>query len=252
MKREELIVEARRLKKKADEIEFFASTLDGDHQEEARITFTAKVRELRQLQSEYEELSTSLPPAEGAEEIDELIKKHIMINAANFEFCVRNNIITGFLLQGIRAAATLHAQRIAAKMVEDECTNHVEQLKEFHTAFGLPQRNIPTIMPSDEFKSRQNLLEEEVDELSTAYENGDIIEIADAITDCLYVLIGTALQFGIADALDEYFDEVHKSNMSKLGLDGKPIVREDGKVMKGPNFRRPELYRILKLLSHDR
>ena len=187
--------------------------------------------------------NTPLPPAEGAEEILNKYPHNIEYPM----FIHENNAIAA-----MQEFATLHAQRIAEKMVEDECTNHVEQLKEFHTAFGLPQRNIPTIMPSDEFKSRQNLLEEEVDELSTAYENGDIIEIADAITDCLYVLIGTALQFGIADALDEYFDEVHKSNMSKLGLDGKPIVREDGKVMKGPNFRRPELYRILKLLSHDR
>ena len=133
-----------------------------------------------------------------------------------------------------------------------EETDHVEQVKEFHTAFGLPQRSIPTIIPADEFKSRQNLLEEEVDELVVAYENGDIIEVADAITDCLYVLIGTALQFGIADVLDECFDEVHKSNMSKLDSNGKPIVREDGKVMKGPNFKRPSLYGILKPLSHDR
>ena len=126
-----------------------------------------------------------------------------------------------------------------------EANRHIRQLKEFHTAFNLPQRDIPTIIPPDEFKLRHKILVEEVGELSDAYFVDDIVEVADAITDCLYVLIGTALQFGIADKLEACFDEVHRSNMSKLGNDGYPIMREDGKVMKGENYTRPDLKSIL-------
>jgi len=126
-----------------------------------------------------------------------------------------------------------------------QLNKQIKQLKEFHTAFNLPQRQVPTIMPSPEFFLRHKILMEEVEELREAYNEGDIVEVADAITDCLYVLFGAALQFGIADKLEACFDEVHRSNMNKLGNDGKPIMREDGKVMKGENFKRPDLKRVL-------
>jgi len=70
---------------------------------------------------------------------------------------------------------------------------------------------------------------------------GDVAEVADAIADCFYILIGTAIEYGIAEKLPAIFDEVHRSNMSKLGEDGKPIYREDNKIMKGPNYSRPKL-----------
>ncbi len=127
----------------------------------------------------------------------------------------------------------------------DMIGKQIKQLKEFHTAFNLPQRDIPTIIPPEEFKLRHKILMEEVGELSDAYFVGDIIEVADAIMDCLYILIGTALQFGIADKLESCFDEVHRSNMSKLGNDGYPIMREDGKVMKSENYTQPDLKRVL-------
>jgi len=90
---------------------------------------------------------------------------------------------------------------------------------------------------------RVDLIEEELNELKEAIANEDLIEVADALADLLYVVYGAGGAFGIN--LDACFQEVHSSNMSKLGKDGKPIYREDGKVMKGPNFREPDLKSIL-------
>ena len=94
---------------------------------------------------------------------------------------------------------------------------------------------------------RHKLLQEEVGELLDASmsSGGTLVDVADAITDCFYILIGTAIEYGIADKLPALFTEVHESNMSKLGEDGKPIYREDGKVMKGPNYKKPNLKSIV-------
>ena len=88
-------------------------------------------------------------------------------------------------------------------------------------------------------------MQEEVIELHEAWSNKDIVEVADAITDCLYILIGTAIEFGLQDKLEDLFDEVHGSNMSKLDENGKPIYRNDGKVMKSANYYKPDLKKIL-------
>ena len=87
------------------------------------------------------------------------------------------------------------------------------------------------------------MIEEELDELKYAIKENDINEVADALTDILYVTYGAGHAFGIN--LDECFKEVQKSNMSKLGKDGKPIYNKDGKVMKGPNFFKPNLKKLL-------
>ena len=92
---------------------------------------------------------------------------------------------------------------------------------------------------------RQRLLQEEVLELHEAWSNKDIVEVADAITDCLYILFGTAIEFGLQDKLEEFFDEVHGSSMSKLNEYGRPMYRNDGKVMKGPYYYKPNLKKIL-------
>jgi predicted HAD superfamily Cof-like phosphohydrolase len=92
---------------------------------------------------------------------------------------------------------------------------------------------------------RLALIEEEVDELREALRKNDLVEVADALTDILYVVYGAGLSFGID--LDACFLEVHESNMSKLGADGKPIYRSDGKVLKGLNYFRPELATVLGL-----
>jgi predicted HAD superfamily Cof-like phosphohydrolase len=92
---------------------------------------------------------------------------------------------------------------------------------------------------------RHTLIEEEVMELLQASAKGDIVGVADAITDCLYILFGTALEWGLADKLPELFDEVHRSNMSKLDADGNPVYREDGKIIKGENYTPPHLKDIV-------
>ena len=179
-----------------------------------------------------------------------LIEKEILYEMEDYEKVLMLNEDIAFrnpavkLLEAMEAYAALQ-NKPQATAEGAEINRQIQQLREFHTAFKLPQRDMPTIIPPDEFKLRHKILVEEVGELSDAYFVGDIVEVADAITDCLYVLIGTALQFGIADKLEACFDEVHRSNMSKLGSDGYPIMREDGKIMKGPNFVRPDLNKVL-------
>ena len=90
---------------------------------------------------------------------------------------------------------------------------------------------------------RISLINEELDELKTAIKDNNILEVADALTDILYVTYGAGHSFGVD--LDKCFDEVQKSNMSKLGDDGKPIYNEAGKVMKGPNYFKPNLSKFL-------
>jgi predicted HAD superfamily Cof-like phosphohydrolase len=118
----------------------------------------------------------------------------------------------------------------------------LDQVKEFHEAYGLPVLDAPAIDHAQTIKLRINLLQEELDELKAALEQGDIVETLDALTDLQYVLDGAYLSFGLHTVKTAAFDEVHRSNMSKLGADGKPIRRpEDGKVMKGPNYSPPDL-----------
>ncbi len=96
----------------------------------------------------------------------------------------------------------------------------------------------------DVCKLRVELIAEELGELKEAIRDKDIVEVADALTDLLYVVYGAGHAFGID--LDKCFNEVHRSNMSKLGLDGKPIYREDGKILKGPAYFSPDLESIIK------
>jgi predicted HAD superfamily Cof-like phosphohydrolase len=113
---------------------------------------------------------------------------------------------------------------------------------DFMTAFGQEVLTEPTLPSTELAKLRLELIREEFEELTVATNAMDMIEIADALTDILYVVYGAGHAFGID--LDACYAEVHNSNMSKLGEDGKPIYREDGKVMKGPNFRAPDLSRF--------
>ncbi len=118
----------------------------------------------------------------------------------------------------------------------------IDSVQEFHEAYGLPVLAKPAIADPQTIKLRINLLQEELDELREALEQGDIVETLDALTDLQYVLDGAYLSFGLHPLKQHAFDEVHRSNMSKLGADGKPIRRpEDGKVMKGPNYSPPDL-----------
>lgn len=114
---------------------------------------------------------------------------------------------------------------------------------DFMEAFGQEVLTEPTCPEPNLAKLRLELIREEVEELNVGIEGMDIVEIADALTDILYVVYGAGHAFGID--LDTCYAEVHRSNMSKLGEDGKPIYREDGKVMKGPDYFHPNLKDIL-------
>ena len=124
--------------------------------------------------------------------------------------------------------------------------SNFEKVGDFMEAFGQKVEVEPTWPDFDTRELRLDLISEEFGELGDAIENRDMIQIADALTDLLYVVYGAGHAFGID--LDECFQEVHASNMSKLGENGKPIHREDGKVMKGPGYFEPDLESILGAL----
>src|SRR5690606_20937444 len=106
---------------------------------------------------------------------------------------------------------------------------------DFHTAFEIGYQNQPTsILPDSKIELRYNLMREENEEYLEAAKNHDMQEIADALGDMLYILCGTIIEHGLQEKIEKVFDEIQRSNMSKLGADMKPIYREDGKVMKGP------------------
>ena len=120
-------------------------------------------------------------------------------------------------------------------------------VKLFHETYGLGISNeMKADLGKHKNELRFNLMKEENEEYLEAVENNDIVEIADALGDMLYILCGTILEHGLQHKIEEVFDEIQRSNMSKLGSDGKPIYREDGKVMKGPNYFKPNFEAILK------
>lgn len=119
-----------------------------------------------------------------------------------------------------------------------------ELVGDFMEAMSQEVLHEPTIPEFNTVELRLDLIREEYEELEEAVDNHDLVAIADALTDLLYVIYGAGHSFGID--LDACFDEVHRSNMSKLGEDGRPIKREDGKVMKGPNYFPPDLESIIK------
>lgn len=115
---------------------------------------------------------------------------------------------------------------------------------DFHRAYGLPLRDSPTAaVGADQVELRLALIEEEVGELADAARAGDLVGIADALADIVYVAYGTAHVYGVD--LDAVLDEVHASNMTKLGADGRPVRRADGKILKGPDYRPPDIAAVL-------
>lgn len=126
----------------------------------------------------------------------------------------------------------------------------LEQVQEFHETYGLPVLDAPSISDEKTNALRINLLAEELDELREALAAGDLVETLDALIDLQYVLDGAFLSFGLQNVKQAAFDEVHRSNMSKLGEDGKPIRRpEDGKVLKGPNYFAPDMAQFVESAS---
>ena len=123
-------------------------------------------------------------------------------------------------------------------------SNEQNTVENWHRAFGAPVADAPTLIPGDRSRLRHDLIAEELEEYATAVWSDDIVEIADALGDLLWVVYGTAAEHGID--LDPVFEEIARSNFSKLGADGQPIFRSDGKVLKGPHHFKPELTHILR------
>lgn len=124
--------------------------------------------------------------------------------------------------------------------------NKIAAVYDFHKAFGLGIHHTPTAnIGSERNLLRFNLMKEENEEYLEAAERNDLVEVADALGDMLYILCGTIIEHGMQDKIEEVFNEIQRSNMSKLGADGKPIYREDGKVLKGPNYFKPNIAKIL-------
>jgi predicted HAD superfamily Cof-like phosphohydrolase len=124
--------------------------------------------------------------------------------------------------------------------------NKINAVQQFHESFGL---GVSEEMKADLGKEKNllrfNLMDEENREYLEAAMDNDLVEVADALGDMLYILCGTILEHGMQYKIEEVFEEIQRSNMSKLGADGKPIYREDGKVLKGPNYFKPDIAAIL-------
>ena len=121
----------------------------------------------------------------------------------------------------------------------------IQAVEEFHRSFESPVADKPTLINQDRYLLRYKLMREENEEYLEACQNGDLIEAADAMGDMLYILAGTMVEHGMKDVIDDIFTEIQSSNMSKLDSDGQPIFREDGKILKGPNYFRPDIKKHL-------
>lgn len=132
-------------------------------------------------------------------------------------------------------------------MKDFKLSEAIKSVEEFHDCFNITNNYTPTArLEEGQTKLRYDLMKEETEEYLEAAENNDLVEIADALGDQLYILCGTILKHGLQDKIVEVFQEIHRSNMSKLGEDGKPIYREDGKVLKGKNYFRPNIKAIIQ------
>ena len=123
----------------------------------------------------------------------------------------------------------------------------LDQVAEFHEKFKVGDGISPVLLSPEDSRLRYKLMREENQEYHDACEKGDLVEIADALGDQLYILCGTILKHGLQHKIEEVFEEIHKSNMSKLGNNGEPVYREDGKIIKGPNYFRPNIALVLDL-----
>lgn len=123
----------------------------------------------------------------------------------------------------------------------------MDLVEEFHRAFNNEESGAePQLIEEKKFILRHKLMEEENNEYMEACWDGDIIKVADALGDQLYVLLGTILKHGLQHKIEEVFSEIHSSNMSKLGDDGKPIFRPDGKILKGSSYFKPNIFKVLE------
>lgn len=123
----------------------------------------------------------------------------------------------------------------------------IAAVETFHNAFNIKNNYSPTAeLSAADIELRFNLMKEENEEYLEAAKNGDLVEIADALGDQLYILCGTILKHGLQDKIEEVFNEIQRSNMSKLDANGQPIYREDGKVLKSELYFKPNIKSILE------
>ena len=122
---------------------------------------------------------------------------------------------------------------------------YINMVAEFHTAFNMPDPQDYKQLTQEQYELRHRLLEEENNEYLEACNSDDLVGIADALGDQLYIIYGTILKHGLQDRIEEVFTEIHRSNMSKLDENGKPILREDGKILKGPGYFKPNIKKAL-------
>lgn len=123
----------------------------------------------------------------------------------------------------------------------------IQGVEKFHDAFGIENNYKPTAeLTSEAVQLRYDLMKEENEEYLEAAKKGDLVEIADALGDQLYILCGTILRHGLQDKITEVFEEIQRSNMSKLDAEGKPIYRADGKVLKSELYFKPDITKILR------
>lgn len=121
----------------------------------------------------------------------------------------------------------------------------IRSVEEFHDVFKIGNASEITLVDERDYTLRYNLIKEENEEYLEACKNGDIVEIADALGDQLYILFGTILKHGLQHKIEEVYDEIHRSNMSKLDEEGLPIYREDGKILKSNLYFRPNIKSVL-------
>lgn len=122
----------------------------------------------------------------------------------------------------------------------------IKSVEEFHNVFQIGNADEMRLIDEKEYTLRYNLIKEENEEYLEACKNGDLVEIADALGDQLYILFGTILKHGLQHKIEEVYDEIHRSNMSKLDENGQPIFREDGKILKSSLYFKPDIKRILE------
>ncbi len=122
----------------------------------------------------------------------------------------------------------------------------IKSVEEFHEVFKIGNAAEITLVEERDYTLRYNLIKEENEEYLEACKNGDIIEVADALGDQLYILFGTILKHGLQHKIEEVYDEIHRSNMSKLDEGGQPIYREDGKILKSNLYFRPNIKSVLE------
>jgi predicted HAD superfamily Cof-like phosphohydrolase len=125
--------------------------------------------------------------------------------------------------------------------------DYIKAVEKFHDSFGIKNNYTPTVdLEQNEIELRHRLMQEENDEYLEAAKNGDLVEVADALGDQLYILCGTILKHGLQHKIEEIFKEIQSSNMSKLDENGKPIYREDGKILKSNLYFKPNISKIIE------